>query len=251
MPKPRRRVDAVLVDRGLASSRREARALVEAGRVVVDGAPVLKVTRQVAAGQALVVEGPPAQFVGRGAIKLEAALEHFALDVAGRRCLDAGASTGGFTDVLVQAGAARVVAVDVGTNQLHERLRGHAQVTSLEQTDIRSEVIDGHGPFDLVVADLSFISTIGLLPRFVELLGPQGDLVVLVKPQFEAGRQVVSRGRGIVKDPDVWVEVLHRLIDQAVAAGLEVVDMELSPIVGGKGNVEFLAHLRTSDILAP
>ncbi len=249
MPKPRRRIDAVLVDRGLATSRGEARELIESGRVTVDGAPAWKPTRQVAAGQAIEVLGPPRRWVGRGAEKLLTALDAFSCDPAERRCLDAGSSTGGFTDVLVQRGAAEVVAVDVGTNQLHERLRRHTSVTSLEQTDIRSDVIDDLAPFSLIVADLSFISTIGLLPRFSSLLADSGDLIVLVKPQFEAGRQAVSKGRGIVRDPSVWIEVLHSLIDRAPDAGLAVEDLAISPIRGGKGNVEFLAHLRQADIL--
>lgn len=187
-------------------------------------------------------------------MKLEAALEVFDVDPSGVFALDAGSSTGGFTDCLLQAGARRVVAVDVGTNQLHEKLRGDTRVVSVENTDIRSitrgriaeegwGVDDAGSAFDLVVADLSFISTTSLLPVLGRLAQPGGDLVVLVKPQFEAGRQEVSRGRGVVRDPETWVRVLHEFIDAAIDADLLVVDLALSPITGGKGNVEFLAHV--------
>lgn len=242
--------------RGLATSRDHARSLIVAGRVLVDGSPTRKPTRQVSAADALVVSGPPPRFVGRGAHKLEAALVEFDIDVTDRRCIDAGSSTGGFTDCLLQRGAASVVAVDVGRNQLHERLRADMRVTSLEQTDIRDFVPDK--PAQVVVVDLSFISTIGLLPTLAQLVDPDGDLVILIKPQFEAGRIEVSRGKGVITSRDTWVRVLHACIDAAPEAGLEVVGLALSPITGGrtsgKGNVEFLAHLRRvapveSDIL--
>lgn len=204
------------------------------------------------------VSGPPPKYVGRGAFKLEGALEVFSIDPTGRHGLDAGSSTGGFTDCLLQAGAASVVAVDVGTNQLHERLRSDSRVLSLESCDIRSVCLDAFSDhperqrgFGVVVADLSFISTRSLLPVLKSLLQADGDCVVLVKPQFEAGRQEVSKGRGIIRDPNIWSRVLHEFIDDALRSGLEVADLAISPIRGGKGNVEFLAHLRTSDILDP
>lgn len=226
-------------------------------RVTVDGAPALKSTRQVSAAEAVLVSGPPARFVGRGGQKLDGALEQFDVSAAEKSCLDAGSSTGGFTDCLLQAGALHVLSVDVGTNQLHERLRADQRVISLENTDIRSidrNTISAHlgtdDGVDVIVADLSFISTTSLLPTFHRLLAADGDLIVLVKPQFEAGRQEVSRGRGIIRDPDVWTRVLHEFIDAAATAQLEVVDLATSRIAGGKGNVEFLAHVRHDDILA-
>lgn len=220
------------------------------------GAPAHKATRQVSAAEAIVVSGPPAKFVGRGGHKLEGALETFTIDVTDRHALDAGSSTGGFTDCLLQSGASSVVAVDVGTNQLHERLRSNPRVLSLENCDIRSVSIDTFSSdparsdgFGVVVADLSFISTRSLLPILRRLLHLDGDIIVLVKPQFEAGRQEVSKGRGIIRDPEIWTRVLHEFIDAAADCGLEVADLAISSITGGKGNVEFLAHLRTEDIL--
>ncbi len=192
--------------------------------------------------------------MGRGGRKLEGALATFGIDVAGRFGLDAGSSTGGFTDCLLQEGAVSVTAVDVGTNQLHERLRADSRVHVMENTDIRSIRLDRFSDeraagFGVVVADLSFISTTSLLRTLGPLLGTDGDLMVLVKPQFEAGRQEVSKGRGIIRDPEIWKRVLHEFIDAAVEASLEVIDLAISPVVGGKGNVEFLAHLRRAAIL--
>ena len=246
----RRRLDAELVARGLATSRSHAQELIAERKVTVGGAPAHKATRQVSPAEPVVVSGPPPRFVGRGGQKLDGALDAFGIDPTGRHCLDAGSSTGGFTDCLVQAGAASVLAVDVGTNQLHEKLRQISHVDVRENTDIRvitPEFLaddpcraDGFG---LIVADLSFISTASLLPVFANVLAAGGDLMVLVKPQFEAGRQEVSRGKGIIRDRDIWVRVLHEFIDSASDAGLSVRDLAISPITGGKGNVEFLAHV--------
>ena len=197
------------------------------------------------------MSGPPPRFVGRAGWKLEGAIEAFSLDVTGATCIDVGSSTGGFTDCLVQHGAATVVSVDVGTNQLHEKLRADSRISVMENTNIRSVSIEDftddetrRAGFDLLVADLSFTSTTAMLAHFATLLAEDGLAMVLVKPQFEAGREEVSRGRGIIRDKDVWVRVLHEFIDGAVAAGLEVRDLALSPLKGGKGNVEFLALLR-------
>lgn len=214
------------------------------------GAPAHKATRQVSPAEPVLVSGPPPRFVGRGGQKLEGALATFDIDPTGRHCLDAGSSTGGFTDCLLQSGAASVLAVDVGTNQLHEKLRHNSHVDVRENTDIRA--ITPHyladdprraAGFGVIVADLSFISTTSLLPVFAKLLAPNGDLMVLVKPQFEAGRTEVSKGKGIIRDPAIWVRVLHEFIDGAASTGLTVTDLAISPITGGKGNVEFLAHV--------
>lgn len=220
--------------------------------MTVGGAPASKASRQVSPSEPIVVVAAEPAFVSRGGAKLRAALEGFAVDPTHARALDVGASTGGFTECLLAAGADSVVAVDVGTHQLHERLRSDPRVTSLEQTDVRSLddafVVD-HGPFDLVAVDLSFISTTGLLSHLGRLVRPGGDLVVLVKPQFEAGRREASRGSGVIRDPEVWRDVLHRFIDRAAESGVPVVDLAASPVTGAKGNVEFLAHLRRPDIL--
>lgn len=252
----RRRLDLALVRRKLASSRTQAQELIDTGRVTVNGAPALKASRLVSDAEAVLVIGPPPRYVSRAGLKLERALDLFQLDVTDRYALDAGSSTGGFTDCLVQRGARHVIAIDVGTNQLHERIRSNSRVTSRENCDIRTvklaDVADAgvaDRGFDLVVADLSFISTRAVLSHLRSLMSRDGDLVVLIKPQFEAGREAVSRGRGVISDPAIWVEVLHDFIDEACDKGLQVVDLGLSPITGGKGNVEFLGHLRRDDIL--
>lgn len=189
--------------------------------------------------------GPPPRFVGRGGEKLAGALERFDIDVTGARCLDAGSSTGGFTDALLQAGAASVVAVDVGRNQLHERLRADARVEVREQTDIRAVVPDSvEGPVDVVVADLSFISIRRVVDALVGLVGPGGHLVVLVKPQFEAGRAEVSKGQGVVRDPAVWQECLAGAVSAISEAGAVIMEAMVSPLRGADGNVEFLVHAR-------
>jgi len=197
----------------------------------------------VGADQPVVLTGPPPRFVSRGGEKLDAALARFAVDVAGRRALDAGASTGGFTDCLLQRGAAHVVAVDVGYGQLHERLRRDQRVTVLERTNVRALVLDE--AVDVVVADLSFISLATVAPA---LLGanaaPGADVVLLVKPQFEAGRAEVSRGRGVVRDPAVWRRVLGETSAALSAHGAGMMGAMVSPLKGADGNVEFLVHLR-------
>jgi len=241
----RRRLDLELVRRGLTDSRQQAKHLIDAGRVLVGGAPADKAGRLVAPGEAVQLLGPPPRFVGRGGEKLAAALERFALDVTGARALDAGSSTGGFTDALLQAGAASVVAVDVGRAQLHERLRADPRVDGREQTDIRDVTPDAvGGPLDVVVADLSFISLHGVVQVLLGLLAPDGDLVVLVKPQFEAGRQEVSRGRGVIRDPQVWARVLDEVATAFARAGGAIMEAMVSPLRGADGNAEFLVHVR-------
>jgi 23S rRNA (cytidine1920-2'-O)/16S rRNA (cytidine1409-2'-O)-methyltransferase len=229
----------------LAESREQAQRLIADGRVTVGGAPADKAARQVGADEAVVVTGPPPRYVGRGGLKLERALEAFGLDVAGVRALDAGASTGGFTDCLLQHGAASVLAVDVGRAQLHERLRADPRVVSLEQTDVRALDVGEHGgAFDLVVADLSFISLRSVLGALLAACRSVGDLVLLVKPQFEAGRSAVSKGRGVVRDPAVWREVLEDTIGAVVSHGAAIMACVPSPLTGADGNVELLLHVR-------
>ncbi|HUQ40374.1 MAG TPA: TlyA family RNA methyltransferase [Acidimicrobiales bacterium] len=240
----RRRLDSELVRRGLAPSREAAREAVEAGKVTVGGAPAAKPARLVAADEAIVVAGPPPRFVGRGGEKLDAAVVHFAIPVAGRRALDAGASTGGFTDCLLQHGALEVVAVDVGHGQLDDRLRRDARVRVMERRNIRHVTSDDvGGPFDLVTADLSFISLRTVLPQLVALLAGDGDGVLLVKPQFEAGRAETSRGGGVIRDPAVWRRVLDEVRSALSACGAIMMGVMVSPLRGADGNVEFLAHV--------
>jgi 23S rRNA (cytidine1920-2'-O)/16S rRNA (cytidine1409-2'-O)-methyltransferase len=218
---------------------------VAAGRVLVGGAPASKPAHLVDPGQAVEVVGPGPRFVGRGGEKLDAALERFSVPVAGRRALDAGASTGGFTDCLLQRGAAEVVAVDVGYGQLHERLRADPRVDVGERTNVRGLDRDAiGGPVDLVVADLSFISLRTVLPALVPLVEPGGDLVLLVKPQFEAGRREAARGSGVIRDPEVWRRVVDEVASAAAEQGADRMDEMASPLTGADGNVEFLLHVR-------
>ncbi|HSJ90665.1 MAG TPA: TlyA family RNA methyltransferase [Ilumatobacter sp.] len=239
----RRRLDADLVRRGLVASRNEAQTLIDEHRVLVNGAIAEKPSRQVAPGDQVVVAGPPPKFVGRGAHKLDHALDAFALEVRGRRALDAGASTGGFTDCLLQRGAAHVVAVDVGHGQLHERLRAHPQVTNIERTNVRHLDVDTiGGPVDLVVGDLSFISLRLVIDPLVSVCHPGAPMVLLVKPQFEAGKAEVSRGRGVITDPDVWERVRGEIEEALHDAGCVVHGWTESPITGADGNHEFLVY---------
>ena len=243
----RRRLDLELVRRGLVTNREQAQSAVAAGQVLVHGAVADKASRLVDRADPLILAGPPPRFVSRGGLKLDAALDHFAIAVAGRRALDAGASTGGFTDCLLQRGAQSVVAVDVGRGQLHERIARDPRVRSLERTNVRTLTLAqvGGAPFDLIVADLSFISLRTVAPVLLgAVAAPGGDAVLLIKPQFEAGRQAASVGRGIIRDPAVWTETLLRVLAAAVAEGAEVMGLMVSPVTGAEGNVEFVGHFR-------
>lgn len=237
----RRRLDAELVRRGLVASRGDAVAMIDAHRVLVNGAHADKASRQVDPGDAVVVEGAPPRFVSRGGEKLAGALDAFDLDVTGLRVLDAGASTGGFTDCLVQSGADHVVAVDVGHGQLHPRLRDHPRVTVIERCNVRHltpEQIGGR--VDLVVADLSFISLTTVAPALVGACRPGARLVLLVKPQFEAGRREVSKGRGVITDPELHRAACERVEESLVAVGAVPRGLVTSPLTGADGNREFL-----------
>jgi 23S rRNA (cytidine1920-2'-O)/16S rRNA (cytidine1409-2'-O)-methyltransferase len=214
--------------------------------VTVAGVAALKPARLVAPHEPVLLRGDPPPFVSRGGEKLRAALDRFAVTVEGVRALDAGASTGGFTDCLLQAGAASVVAVDVGYGQIHERLRAHPQVEVHERVNVRDLGPGDLGaPFDLVVADLSFISLRVVLPNLLGLAAPGADLVALVKPQFEAGRRETSRGRGVIRDPDVWRRVLDDVVNAVEGHAGAIMGVMVSPITGAEGNVEFLVHART------
>lgn len=241
----RRRLDAEMVRRGLVRSRGDAQAAVAAGRVTVGGAPALKVTRLVAPDEPVEVLGPKPRFVSRGGDKLDAALDAFGVRVAGTRVLDAGASTGGFTDCVLQRGAAGVVAVDVGHGQLHERLRADPRVDSRERTNVRALTADAiGGPVDLVVADLSFISLRTVLPALLACAHPGADLVLLVKPQFEAGRAEAAKGRGVIRDPAVHQRVRTEIEDALKAAGASIMGWMESPLRGADGNLELVVHAR-------
>lgn len=240
----RLRLDSELVRRRLAATRGEAQRLIAEGRVTVDGAPAAKAAAMVAPEQAVVVSAEGRTWASRAAHKLIGALDRFGVDVAGRHCLDAGASTGGFTDVLLERGAARVVAVDVGYGQLLWRLREDPRVVVLDRTNVRHLTPDDVPPptVDLVVADLSFISLAVVLPALAAVAAPTAQFLLMVKPQFEAGREHVGRG-GVVRDPAAWTVALRRVVDAAAGLGLGVRGVAPSPLPGPSGNVEFFLWL--------
>jgi len=243
----RQRLDAELVRRRLVESRTDAGRAIAAGRVLVNGAIADKASRQVHAGDALVIAGLPARFVSRGGEKLDAALAAFALDVTGLRVLDAGASTGGFTDCLLQRGAAHVVALDVGHGQLHPRIRDHPRVTVLERFHIRDAAPEAiGGAVQLVTADLSFISLRRVLAPLIGAAMPGSALVLLVKPQFEAGKVEVARAHGVITDAAIHERVRDEVGTALVEACCVVHGWIDSPIYGGDGNREFLVHATTN-----
>ncbi len=234
----RLRIDALLAERALFPSREQARAAVLAGEVRVDGEVVRKAGQAVNEDAVIEVAERP-RFVSRGGDKLAGALSAFGVLVEGRRAIDVGASTGGFTDCLLQAGATSVVALDVGYGQLAWSLRTDARVTVIERTNVRSvDPAELGAPFDLVVCDVSFISLRTAMPHLAALLASRGDLVALVKPQFEAGKGRVGK-RGVVKDPIVHEDVVRSAVAAAHDNGLVVRGLAFSPITGPNGNIEF------------
>lgn len=215
--------------------------------MTVGGAPADKAARLVGPDEPILLLGPPPRFVGRGGEKLDGALARFDVEVSGRRAVDLGASTGGFTDCLLQRGAATVVAVDVGYGQLHERLRGDPRVEVHERTNVRDLVPGDLGPLaEVLVADLSFISLRTVLPAALALAAPEADVVLLVKPQFEAGRQEAARGKGVITDPAIWRRVLEEVAAALDGLGAAIMGAMASPLTGADGNVEFLLHARTA-----
>ena len=241
----RLRLDADMVRRGLVLSRAEAAHAIDANLVLVNGSVADKSSRLVDPADAVVLQGPRSRFVSRGGDKLDAALEAFGIDVTGLRVLDAGASTGGFTDCLLQRGAAHVVAIDVGHGQLHPKIRDDQRVTVHERFHVRDlDPIAIGGAVDLVVADLSFISIIRALPPLIAVCHPHGELVLLVKPQFEAGKAEVDRGSGVIRDPAVHQRVCDEVSAALTARACEVLGWIDSPITGAQGNREFLVHAR-------
>jgi 23S rRNA (cytidine1920-2'-O)/16S rRNA (cytidine1409-2'-O)-methyltransferase len=238
------RIDKLLADLGFAESRAKAQAMIMAGVVLVDEQRVDKPSLQFDTNSSIRVKGgddPTSRYVGRGGLKLEAALREFQLDINGFTCLDVGASTGGFTDCLLQHGAKRVVAVDVGHNQIDWRLRNDPRVEVREGVNARYlQPQDFAERFDLAVMDVSFISATKVLPAIVPLLIDGGAIVTLIKPQFEVGRGEVGSG-GIVRDPEKRARVVEEVNSAATALGLEIVKVIESPIQGAEGNVEFLA----------
>jgi 23S rRNA (cytidine1920-2'-O)/16S rRNA (cytidine1409-2'-O)-methyltransferase len=238
------RADLLLVERGLFASRAKAREAIEAGLVLVDGVALKKPSDMVDSKSKIEAQ-KPYRWVSRGGLKLEAGLTHFQIDAKERVCLDVGSSTGGFTDVLLSRGAAKVFAVDVGQGQLHERLLRNKRVVSLEQTDARDldETLIPEAP-SLVVCDASFISLKLVLPQALALAAEGAFLVALIKPQFEAGREAVREGRGIVRDEAIHEAVCADIAEWLAATGWNVLGIAPSPIEGGDGNREFLIGAR-------
>ncbi|MBI2829452.1 MAG: TlyA family RNA methyltransferase [Acidobacteria bacterium] len=237
------RLDQLVADKGLAPSRERARALILAARVSVDGQVVSKAGARVESDADVALLGPDHRYVGRGGLKLAHALDTFEIAVAGRDALDIGASTGGFTDVLLARGATRVVALDVGHGQLDWTLRNDPRVVIIERFNARHLTLaDLPGPMDIVCIDVSFISLRQILPVVPPLLRAGADVVALVKPQFEAGRAEVRKG--VIHDAAIHARVVEEIRVAAAAVGLTQAAATPSPITGQKGNVEFLLHLR-------
>jgi len=241
---PRVRLDQLVVEKGLAPSRERARALILAGRVTINGQPQTKAGAQVDGDADVALIAPDHPYVGRGGIKLAHALDTFGILVDRREALDIGASTGGFTDVLLQRGAARVVALDVGHGQIDWKLRNDPRVIVIEHFNARHlKPSDLPGPVDVVTIDVSFISLRQILPVVPPLLRADADVIALVKPQFEAGRAEIRKG--IIRDDAVQARVVEEVSAAAREVGLNPVASTPSPITGAKGNVEFLLHLRS------
>jgi len=239
------RLDQLLVEKGLVESREKARRLIMAGKVRVDGQAAPKPGHTLTPDHEIVLKEPE-RFVSRGGEKLEGAVQAFSIDLTGRICADIGSSTGGFTDCMLQHGAARVFAIDVGKGQLHWKLREDPRVTVMEGVNARYlTAADLPGPADFVSIDTSFISLTHILPAAKNLLKPGGEIVSLIKPQFEAGKADVDQGRGVITDP-----AIHEAVISAVRSfgteklGLEWLGLAVSPLKGPKGNIEFLAYWR-------
>jgi 23S rRNA (cytidine1920-2'-O)/16S rRNA (cytidine1409-2'-O)-methyltransferase len=239
------RLDQLLVDKGLAESREKAKRLVIAGRIEVDGHPSPKPGHPLAPDHKIVLKEAE-RFVSRGGEKLEGAMGAFPIELKGAVCLDIGSSTGGFTDCMLQHGAEKVYAVDVGKGQLHWKLREDDRVVVMEGVNARYLTPeDIPEPADFASIDTSFISLTKILPAVKGLLKPGGQIVSLIKPQFEAGKEAVDKGRGVITDPDIHEEVVSKVRKFGTEElGLEWLGLSTSPIKGPKGNVEFLAHWR-------
>lgn len=245
--KTKERLDVLVVDRGLAPSRERARALILGGQVTVDGQVISKAGTAVALGARIELETPDHPYVGRGGVKLSHALDTFGVAVAGRRGLDIGASTGGFTDVLLQRGARDVIALDVGRGQLDWKLRSDPRVLVREGVNARA-LTSAAVPHevDIVTIDVAFISLRLIFPALPPFLAPDADIVALVKPQFEAGRHEIGKG-GLVTDPNVHESVVQQVTADAMVNDLRRIAMTPSPITGATGNREFFLHLKRFD----
>ena len=238
------RLDVLLVNRGLAASREKAKAVIMAGIVYVDGQKEDKAGATFVDTVNIEVRGNTLKYVSRGGLKLEKAMSHFGLSLEGKVCMDVGASTGGFTDCMLQNGAVKVYSIDVGHGQLDWKLRNDLRVVCMERTNIRYVTPEDIGePASFVSIDVSFISLTKVLTPVRELLAENGEIVCLIKPQFEAGREKVGK-KGVVRDPKVHLEVIRAVMDFASSIGFEILHLEFSPIKGPEGNIEYLLHLK-------
>ncbi|HJC64018.1 MAG TPA: TlyA family RNA methyltransferase [Candidatus Blautia merdavium] len=238
------RLDVLLVKRGLASSREKAKAVIMAGSVYVDNQKEDKAGTMFADTVKIEVRGNTLKYVSRGGLKLEKAMTHFDVSLEGKVCMDVGSSTGGFTDCMLQNGAVKVFAIDVGHGQLDWKLRNDPRVVCMEKTNIRYVVPEDLGEAaDFSSIDVSFISLTKVLLPVYHLLKPQGEVVCLIKPQFEAGREKVGK-KGVVRDPRVHEEVIQKVMEYARSIGYAVRHLEYSPIKGPEGNIEYLLHIR-------
>ncbi|MCD8249802.1 MAG: TlyA family RNA methyltransferase [Lachnospiraceae bacterium] len=244
---PKTRLDVLLVERGLAESREKAKAVIMSGNVFVDGQREDKAGASFSEQVKIEVKGSPLKYVSRGGLKLEKALANFDLSVEGKICMDVGSSTGGFTDCMLQNGAAKVWAVDVGTGQLAWKLRQDARVVCMERTNIRYVTReDIPEPIGFASIDVAFISLKKVLGPVKALLAPDGQVVALIKPQFEAGREQVGK-KGVVRDPAVHLQVVRGIMDFAVEMGFRILALDFSPIKGPEGNIEYLLHLENQE----
>ena len=243
-----KRLDLLLVELGYAESRSKAQALIKAGNVLVDGKTAQKAGQSCTEDQKIEITGEYCPYVSRGGLKLEKALRYFGVDPTGFVCSDSGASTGGFTDCLLQQGAAKVFAIDVGTDQLVDKIRNDPRVVVMEQTNIRYVTPADLGePLDLSVVDVSFISLQLVLPAIKALLKPgRGQVLCLIKPQFEAGRDQVGK-KGVIRDPQIHKQVLDDFVELANTLGFTILGLTFSPVKGPEGNIEFLGHLTLAD----
>lgn len=243
MTKARLRLDAWLVKQGIATDAAHAKLLIDQGLILVNGSIALTDNRMIANSDSVLLS-TPARFVSRGGEKLEAALQSFGVELDGKRVLDVGASTGGFTDCVLQHGASEVTALDVGKSQLHDRLVRDPRVTVLDSTNARSTTIAMVGDFDVVVADLSFISLRQVATALCEVLRPHGDMILLVKPQFEAEKSEVDKGAGVIRDPEIHQRTIAQVVQAFYGQGMNQSGLIESPLRGADGNTEFLLHLR-------
>ena len=241
------RLDVLMVERGLAESREKAKAIIMSGNVFVDGQREDKAGTAFPEKAVIEVKGKPLKYVSRGGLKLEKAMDHFDVELAGKICMDVGSSTGGFTDCMLQNGAVKVYAVDVGTNQLAWKLRQDERVVCMENTNIRYLTRDQiEDDIAFASIDVAFISLTKVLEPVKHLLKPDGQVVALIKPQFEAGREQVGK-KGVVRDKTVHLEVIEKVIAYAVSIGFTVLNLEFSPIKGPEGNIEYLLHLQNHE----